>query len=96
MSIAQFFPTDTVGWTCFACAIVLLITLLLMNKGVLKCKESIEDYISEIRQLKLYNSELYRAIRYASDNSTAIQEFANTIDLSETEFLKYCEDKNKW
>ena len=88
MSISQFLPTDTVGWSCFTCTIVLLITLLLMNKGVLKCKESIEQYIFEIRQLKQLNKEMYGAIVYASDNSNTIQEYANTLDMSETEDRK--------
>lgn len=87
MTIQDFFPTDVKGCCYLACMIVLIIALCLFNKAILKCKESIEQYVIEIRDVKQANTTLMNIVDYVADNSTLIDDYATAVNKSQVELL---------
>ena len=87
MTFQDFFPTDVKGWCSLACMIVLIIALYLFNKAILKCKESIEQYVIEIRDTKQANATLMNIVDFVADNSTLIDDYATALNKSQVELL---------
>lgn len=87
MTFQDFFPTDVKGWCYLACMIVLVVALFLFNKAILKCKESIEQYVIEIRDVKQANTTLMNIVDFVADNSTIIDDFATAHNKSQVELL---------
>lgn len=87
MNIQDFLPTDFKGWCYLACMIVLIIALYLFNKAILKCKESIEQYVIEIRDTKQANATLMNIVDFVADNSTLIDDYATALNKSQVELL---------
>lgn len=52
MDFSQFIPHSSYEWVLFVLVVVLLITLLLYNKAILKCKDLISNYSTENRAFK--------------------------------------------
>lgn len=52
MDFSQFIPHSSYEWVLFVLVVVLLITLLLYNKAILKCKDLISNYSTENRTFK--------------------------------------------
>ena len=93
MTFQDFFPNDVKGWCYLACMIVLIIALYLFNKAILKCKESIEQYVIEIRDVKQANTTLMNIVDFVADNSTLIDDYATTLNKSQVELLTELRDK---
>lgn len=87
MNIQDFLPTDFKGWCYLACMIVLIIALYLFNKAILKCKESIEKYVIEVREVKQANTTLMNIVDFVADNSTLIDDYATAVNKSQVELL---------
>ena len=87
MTIQDFLPADTKGWCYLVCMIVLVVALFLFNKAILKCKESIEQYVIEVREVKQANSTLMNIVDFVADNSTLIDDYATALNKSQVELL---------
>lgn len=89
MNFNDFLPTDFKGWVYMVLVFVLLIVLFFFNKAIMKCKENIESYVFEIRQLKDNGRDMGQFIVFVSDNTTVLKDYAEAAcNSTETELLK--------
>lgn len=63
--LANFIPKSSIEWTYLIVLVVLLITLIIFYKGVMKCKHIIEGYNDELRNYKKYYDYSQSFISYA-------------------------------
>ena len=84
--LTQFIPKSVTEWTYLILIAVLLITLILFYKGVMKCKHIIESYNDELRSLKKYYDYSEHFIAYVqSVYPTVMSDYACESGISEVE-----------
>lgn len=83
----QFLPKSTTEWTYIILIVVLVITLIVFYKGIMKCKTIIESYNSEIRDYKKNLTLSKNFITYVDKNyPDVIYEYLACSDISENDF----------
>lgn len=97
MDFTQFLPKDTYSWSLLACLIFTLGALLMFSKGVMKCKETIEQYVIETRNAKAYYDKASEFIAYCqAAHPETVKGYLDDTNQSEIEFLtalsKYGDD----
>lgn len=84
--LSQILPKTPTEWTYFILIVVLLITLVVFYKGVMKCKHIIECYNDEIRSLKKYYDYTEHFIAYVqSVYPSVMSDYASNSGISEVE-----------
>lgn len=84
--LTQILPKSSTEWTYLILLVVLLITLIIFYKGVMKCKHIIEGYNDELRNYKKYYDYSQHFIDYAqSVYPTVMSDFASESGISEVE-----------
>lgn len=84
--LTQFLPKSITEWTYLILIVVLLITLIIFYKGVMKCKSIIEGYNDELRSLKKYYDYSERFISYIqSVYPSVMSDYACESGISEVE-----------
>lgn len=82
----QFLPKSVTEWTYLILIVLLLITLIVFYKGVMKCKSIIEGYNFELRSLKKYYDYSERFIAYVqSVHPSIMNDYACESGISEVE-----------
>lgn len=71
--LTQFIPKSTTEWTYIFLIVVLVITLIVFYKGIMKCKSIIESYNNDIRDYK--------------KNLTITRDFISYIDKNYPSFI---------
>lgn len=85
--INQFIPHSVTEWTYVVLIFVLLFTLFLFYKGVMKCKSIIESYNNEIRNYKKYVNLTEDFIAFSQAfYPTIMTDYASESGISEAEF----------
>jgi hypothetical protein len=97
MDFTQFLPKDTYSWSLLACLIFTLGALLMFSKGVMKCKETIEQYVIETRNAKAYYDKASEFIAYCqAAHPETVKGYLDDTNQSEIEFItalsKYGDD----
>lgn len=97
MDFTQFLPKDTYSWSLLACLIFTLGALLMFSKGVMKCKETIEQYVIETRNAKAYYDKASEFIAYCqAAHPETVRGYLDDTNQSEIEFItalsKYGDD----
>lgn len=97
MDFTQFLPKDTYSWSLLACLIITLGALLMFSKGVMKCKETIEQYVIETRNAKAYYEKASEFIAYCqAAHPETVKGYLDDTNQSEIEFItalsKYGDD----
>ncbi len=97
MDFTQFLPKDTYSWSLLACLIITLGALLMFSKGVMKCKETIEQYVIETRNAKAYYDKASEFIAYCqAAYPETVKGYLDDTNQSEIEFItalsKYGDD----
>ena len=97
MDFTQFLPKDTYSWSLLICLIFTLGALLMFSKGVMKCKETIEQYVIETRNAKAYYDKASEFIAYCqAAHPETVKGYLDDTNQSEIEFLtalsKYGDD----
>lgn len=97
MDFTQFLPKDTYSWSLLACLIFTLGALLIFSKGVMKCKETIEQYVIETRNAKAYYDKASEFIAYCqAAHPETVKGYLDDTNQSEIEFItalsKYGDD----
>ncbi len=97
MDFTQFLPKDTYSWSLLACLIITLGALLMFSKGVMKCKETIEQYVIETRNAKAYYDKASEFIAYCqAAHPETVKGYLDDTNQSEIEFItalsKYGDD----
>lgn len=97
MVFTQFLPKDTYSWSLLACLIFTLGALLMFSKGVMKCKETIEQYVIETRNAKAYYDKASEFIAYCqAAHPETVKGYLDDTNQSEIEFItalsKYGDD----
>lgn len=94
--LANFIPKSTNEWTYLILLVVLLITLIIFYKGVMKCKHIIEGYNDELRNYKKYYDYSQSFISYAQSVYPSIMsDFACDSGVSEVEIELISRSVNK-
>lgn len=96
-ALSQFLPKDTYSWSLLACLIFTLGALLMFSKGVMKCKETIEQYVIETRNAKAYYDKASEFIAYCqAAHPETVKGYLDDTNQSEIEFItalsKYGDD----
>lgn len=93
----QFFPKSTTEWTYIILILVLVITLIVFYKGIMKCKSIIESYNTDIRNYKkilslsrdfiTYVDKQYPDVvpEYCVNSDTTYQDFYANINEVDTD-----------
>lgn len=97
MDFTQFLPKDTYSWSLLICLLVTLGVLLIFSKGVMKCKETIEQYVIETRNAKAYYDKASEFIAYCqAAHPETVKGYLDDTNQSEIEFItalsKYGDD----
>lgn len=97
MDFTQFLPKDTYSWSLLICLLVTLGALLMFSKGVMKCKETIEQYVIETRNAKSYYDKASEFIAYCqAAHPETVKGYLDDTNQSEIEFItalsKYGDD----
>lgn len=97
MDFTQFLPKDTYSWSLLICLIITLGALLMFSKGVMKCKETIEQYVIETRNAKAYYDKASEFIAYCqAAHPETVKGYLDDTNQSEIEFItalsKYGDD----
>ena len=97
MDFTQFLPKDTYSWSLLACLIFTLGALLMFSKSVMKCKETIEQYVIETRNAKAYYDKASEFIAYCqAAHPETVKGYLDDTNQSEIEFItalsKYGDD----
>lgn len=97
MDFTQFLPKDTYSWSLLICLLVTLGALLMFSKGVMKCKETIEQYVIETRNAKAYYDKASDFIAYCqAAHPETVKGYLDDTNQSEIEFItalsKYGDD----
>ncbi len=97
MDFTQFLPKDTYSWSLLICLLVTLGALLMFSKGVMKCKETIEQYVIETRNAKAYYDKASEFIAYCqAAHPETVKGYLDDTNQSEIEFItalsKYGDD----
>ena len=97
MDFTQFLPKDTYSWLLLICLIFTLGALLMFSKGVMKCKETIEQYVIETRNAKAYYDKASEFIAYCqAAHPETVKGYLDDTNQSEIEFItalsKYGDD----
>lgn len=87
--LSQFIPKSITEWTYIILIVVLVVTLILFYKGVMKCKSIIESYNNEIRDYKRCLSVCRNFVYYIDEHySDIIPEFCVQSDTTYNDFYK--------
>ena len=97
MDFTQFLPKDTYSWSLLICLIFTLGALFMFSKGVMKCKETIEQYVIETRNAKAYYDKASEFIAYCqAAHPETVKGYLDDTNQSEIEFItalsKYGDD----
>lgn len=97
MDFTQFLPKDTYSWSLLICLIFTLGALIMFSKGVMKCKETIEQYVIETRNAKAYYDKASEFIAYCqAAHPETVKGYLDDTNQSEIEFItalsKYGDD----
>lgn len=97
MDFTQFLPKDTYSWSLFICLIFTVVALLLFSKAIMKCKETIEQYVIETRNAKAYYDKASEFIAYCqAAHPETVKGYLDDTNQSEIEFItalsKYGDD----
>lgn len=97
MDFTQFLPKDTYSWSLLICLLVTLGALLLFSKAIMKCKETIEQYVIETRNAKAYYDKASEFIAYCqAAHPETVKGYLDDTNQSEIEFItslsKYGDD----
>lgn len=97
MDFTQFLPKDTYSWSLLICLIFTLGALILFSKAIMKCKETIEQYVIETRNAKAYYDKASEFIAYCqAAHPETVKGYLDDTNQSEIEFItalsKYGDD----
>lgn len=93
--LSNFIPKSSIEWTYLILIVVLLVTLIIFYKGVMKCKHIIEGYNSEIREYKKNLTICRDFITYVEDNNPSlIPEFSVYSDINYKDFYNTINEVN--
>ncbi len=97
MDFTQFLPKDTYSWSLLICLIFTVVALLLFSKAIIKCKETIEQYVIETRNAKAYYDKASEFIAYCqAAHPDTVKGYLDDTNQSEIEFItalsKYGDD----
>lgn len=86
----QFLPKSITEWTYLILIVVLLITLILFYKGIMKCKSIIEGYNEEIRIYKRNSQFSNDFVSFVNEHySCVIDEYVEQSDITKQAFDFY-------
>lgn len=84
--LTNFIPKSVTEWTYIALIAVLLVTLFIFYKGVMKCKTIIESYNNELRNYKKFYNYADDFIAFAQSFYPSIMsDYASESGISEAE-----------